>query len=223
MNWAHSLAIRHVMLFALTWLGCAGGAWAQGVNVVGVFPGKAVLSINGGAPRTVSVGQTVDGVKLLGVEDGRATMLVEGKRATLGIGQAYSAAPSGPVKESGGTVVLQADSRGHFHTTVLLNGKTVTAVVDTGASSIAMDITTARSIGINYEKGQRSTAATANGMVPTWRVMLDSVKLGDIILYQVEALVTGGNGIGIVLLGNTFLSRTEMRQEAGRLTLVKRF
>jgi aspartyl protease family protein len=199
-------------------------ALAQGVNVVGVFPGKAVLSINGSQPRTLSVGQTVDGVKLLGVEDGRATVLVEGKRTTLAIGQAYSAAPTAAkATESGGQVTLTADSKGHFSTTALLNGKSVIVLVDSGASVIALDQSTARRIGLDYEKKPMGLVQTANGTVPVWQVKLDSVKVGDITLFQVDAVVTGGAGIGITLLGNSFLSRTDMKQEGGRLTLVKRF
>jgi aspartyl protease family protein len=198
-------------------------AHATEVNVVGLFPGKALLSIDGAEPRTLSVGQTVSGVKLLGVGDGKATIEADGKRRSLGIGQAYSGKASAGAESSGGKVVLHADSRGHFTTTVLLNGKPVTATVDSGATMVAMDIATAKRIGLDYEKGRPGMVQTANGRVPIWNVTLDTVKVGDVTISQVEAGVTGGAGIGVVLLGNSFLKRTEMRQEAGQLTLIKRF
>ena len=63
---------------------------------------------------------------------------------------------------------------------------------------------------------------TANGMTEAWLVRLNSVKVGEITLYGVEAMVVE-QGLAIGLLGNSFLSRTNMSTESGTLILKKRF
>ena len=212
---------RHLLLAGI--FGTAPVLHAADVQVVGVFPGKAVISINGAPPATLSIGQVKDGIKLVGVAENAATVEVDGKRRTLALGQGYRSKGDGGAPDSGGDrVVLTADSGGHFKTQILINGKPATAVVDTGATMVAMDTATAKRLSLDYTKGQPGMVQTANGKVPVWRVKLDTVKVGDLLVYQVDGVVTEGQGIGVVLLGNSFLSRTTMKQEAGMLTLVKK-
>ena len=64
-------------------------------------------------------------------------------------------------------------------------------------------------------------AATANGPVPIHRVMLNSVRLGDVEVYNVEAVVMPAQ-MSHVLLGNSFLTRFQMKRENDRMTLTKR-
>jgi aspartyl protease family protein len=56
-----------------------------------------------------------------------------------------------------------------------------------------------------------------------YRVTLDSVTIGDITIFNVEASVSESAGIGGALLGNSFLNRVEMRREGQNLTLTKRY
>ena len=63
----------------------------------------------------------------------------------------------------------------------------------------------------------------ANGPTAVYRMMLDTVTLGDITLYNVTASVHEGPGLDIALLGMSFLNRTEMRREGQQLTLTKRY
>jgi aspartyl protease family protein len=86
-----------------------------------------------------------------------------------------------------------------------------------------MSTSEARRLGIDYEKGQRGSSATAGGIVPSYRVKLESVTVGGITLMGVEASVSESPGMDFLLLGNSFLSRTEMRREGTTLTLTKRF
>ena len=79
--------MAHSSLTALLCACAALPAWAVDVGVVGLFPGKAVLVIDGGAPRTVPVGANVGGVRLLAVDQGSATVEIGGKRQRLAIGQ----------------------------------------------------------------------------------------------------------------------------------------
>ena len=196
-------------------------AAATDVNVIGLFPGKAVVVVNGGKPRTLSVGEaTPDGVKLVAVETETAVLEVDGKRRTLGMGQSISVAPTAAGRAQ---ATLAADSGGHFLTTGQINGQSVRFLVDTGASMISMNAAEAKRLGVNYLKGQPGYASTANGPAAVYKVSLDAVRVGDISMTNIDALVHEGNNLPIVLLGMSFLNRVEMRRDGPTMTLVKRY
>lgn len=195
-------------------------AGAADVRVVGVFTGKAVVSIDGAAPRTLSVGQkTSDGVTLIGVDGQQAQFDVNGARRTLTVGQGFSA---GPPVASGARTVLTADSRGHFWADGAVNGGAMRFMVDTGATVVALPAADARRIGLNYFNAPRTAVSTANGMTVAHLVKLDTVKIGDITLTNVDAVVQE-NGLATPLLGMSFLNRTDMRRDGPTMTLVRRF
>ena len=133
----------------------------------------------------------------------------------------WSAATSRTPAAQAGTV-LQADERGHFFAQGMINGSPVRMLVDTGASLIALPAAEAKRMGIDYLRGGRGTASTANGVVPVYRVRLDTVRIGDLELNQVDALVQE-QGLPIALLGMSFLNRTEMRRSGEQMTLQRRY
>lgn len=197
--------------------------WAQTqVNVVGLFRGKAVLIINGGAPQTLSVGQTKNGVKLLAADSQQATLQIEGKTQVLGMGQAASVAGSGGAV-SNTPVTLYADSRGHFSGNLSINGASLKYIVDTGASTVAMSSADAKFANIEYEKGQKVQVATANGIVMAYLVKVNTLKMGSIVLNDVEVTVNEGGSPPFVLLGMTALNRLDMRRENSVMTLTKKY
>ena len=95
-------------------------------------------------------------------------------------------------------------------------------LLDTGATMIALPASEATRLGINYRSGQPAYVSTANGTAPAYRVTLNTVKIGDIEIKQVEALVQE-QGLPFILLGMSFLNRTEMRREGTQMVLTKRF
>ena len=196
-----------------------GSAHAVDVGVVGLFPGKAVLVVDGNSPKTYSVGSTIgDSVKLISVGESSAVIEENGKRQTLMIGDhASRSTSSGPAR-----VTLQADSRGHFTAEGQINGGLIRMLVDTGATMVVLPASDALRLGINYRKGQVGLVNTANGMTQVYVVRLDTVKIGDIELNQVDAAVQE-KGLPFALLGMSFLKRTEMRREGEQMTLIKRF
>ncbi|MGH9906284.1 MAG: TIGR02281 family clan AA aspartic protease [Pyrinomonadaceae bacterium] len=199
----------------------AAEVYALDVNVVGLTEGKAVVSINNGKARTLKAGETTpEGVKLLSATSDSAVFEINGKRETLTMGQSVSANFASSGAQS---ATLKSDSRGHFVSSASINGGSVSVLVDTGATLISMNQSEARRLGINYLKGQKAYSQTASGVTPVYRVKLDTVKLGDIVLNNVEAAVHEGEGPPIVLLGMSFLSRVEMKREGERLVLTKRF
>lgn len=202
-------------------LGSAGAA-ATDVNVIGLFSDKAVVVINRGAPRTLRAGETTaEGVKLISADSRGAVLEIDGKRQTLEMGQHFeNAASAGSGRNS---VTLSPDSRGQYLTDGQINGGHIRFMVDTGATTIAISAAQAQRLGIDYRSGQRTYAVVADGRrVPSYLVKLDSVSVGDITLFGVDALV-GEGGMDAALLGMTFLSRTEMRREGQNLTLTKRY
>ena len=204
------------LLAALT----ASPAQPADLRVVGVFTGKALVSIDGAAPRTLSIGQrTAEGVRLLAVDGQQATFDVSGTRRTLAVGQGYS---SGIAENGGARTVLTADTQGHFWATGTVNGGAMRFLVDTGATLIALPAADARRIGLNFLNAPRAGVKTANGVAAAYVVKLDAVKIGDITLTNVDAVVLE-TGLETPLLGMSFLDRTAMRREGAMMTLVRRF
>ena len=196
-------------------------ARAADVSLIGTFDTKAaILSINSGPPRTVKVGQRVGGVLVIAVERDRATVEIDGKRRVLVHGQTYTG--SGAAATGVQSVTLSAGAGGHFITEGQINGGSIRFVVDTGATAIAIPASDAIRLRIDYRSGQRGMTQTAAGPAPVYIVTLDSVRIGNIELFNIDAMVIE-QGLPIALLGNTFLNRMEMRREGQTMTLTRRF
>jgi aspartyl protease family protein len=214
-----SLKKKSTTLIILTgWLACTS-AWAVSVSVVGLFKDKAIVTIDGGKPRTLSVGQTVQGVKLVAADSDGASFEVDGKSRLLGMGQSFAGGAATGERQS---VSLTADARGHFAATGSLNGYPLTFLVDTGATAIAINAAEARRMGLDYKAGQAYGVSTAAGVVPAWRVTFNTVKVGSITLNQVEGMVVE-SGLNVPLLGMSFLNRMEMQRNGQTMTLKQRY
>jgi aspartyl protease family protein len=210
----------HIKLIGIFSLLLAASAMAVDVNVVGLFPGKAMLEINKAPAKLISVGQKINGIKLIEANSESAVVEINGKRERLLLGQSIaSARPSSDRAK----IVLTADGNGHFVTTGQMNGGTTRFLVDTGATHIAMSTAEAKRLGISYVNGERGVSYTANGPVSVYRVTLDTVKVGDVTLHQIEAAVIDGQGMDITLLGMSFLNRLEMKRSGSTLTLTKNY
>jgi len=206
--------------FWIAALVAASPAHGTDVNVIGLFPGKVVVVINRGSPRTLGVGdKTAEGVRVISVDSRGAVLEVDGKRQALEMGQHFESAVETGSRQS---VTMSRDERGHFMTDARVNGAHVRFLVDTGATLVAIPVGEARRLGVDYTKGTPGYAVLADGRrVASWRVVLQSVSVGDITIYNVEGAVT--EGAGTPLLGMSFLNRTEMRNEGQSLTLTKRY
>jgi aspartyl protease family protein len=192
------------------------------VNVVGLFSGKALVSINGGAPQSFAAGQTKDGVKLISADSNAATFMVEGMRQTFKMGQAASVAGNaGPATND--PVSLYADQSGHFLGNLTVNGVSLKYLVDTGATTVAFNSGDAKYAKIDYEKGEKGLSSTANGVVQVYRVKLNTLKIGSIVLNNVDASVIEGGSPSVVLLGMSALNRLDMKRDNSIMTLTKKY
>lgn len=206
---------------AILLLALCGAVSAQSVSLSGSLGDKALLIIDG-SPRTLATGATVQGVKLVSVSATGAVVEVGGQRLNLAHGGAQVNLGGANSEGGGSKIVLTATSGGHFVTQGTINGRSVRFLVDTGATNISMSQTEAQRLGIDYAKGQRGIANTANGQVTAHRVSIGTVRVGDVTVYNVDATIVPAQ-MDQVLLGNSFLSRFQMRRENDTLTLDKRF
>jgi aspartyl protease family protein len=215
------MALKQKLTVAILSAVCVASSavFAASVSVMGLFKGKAIVSIDGGKPRTLSVGQTVQGVKLVAADSSSASIEVDGKPRTLGMGQSFAGGTPVGTRQ---TVSLTADARGHFAASGSLNGFPVTFLVDTGATSIAISADDARRMGLDYRAGQAASVSTAAGVVLAWNVKFNTVKVGGIVLNQVDGMVVE-SGLNVSLLGMSFLNRMEMKRDGQTMTLTQRY
>lgn len=192
---------------------------AQEIGLAGLLGNKAMLMVNGREPQAIAVGQSIDGVRLISVHDDQVIVEVGGKKRPIRVGQhAVGSAQGG----GSGKVILTADGQGHFFSMGTINGVSVRFLVDTGATMISLGQSDARRIGLDASKGLRGVSNTANGQVAVSKVKLDSVRVGDVTLHNVDALIQQ-NDLPIALLGMSFLNRMEMQRDGATMTLKKRF
>lgn len=197
-------------------------AWAQGVQLAGLATGKALVVINGEAPRFLSLGQTADGVRLIELSADSAVVEVAGEGRTLRLGQAPIGMSATAAATASNRVVLEAGPGGHFVTTGQINGGRVQFMVDTGATVVSLGRPDAERIGLKPGEGTPVQMNTANGVVLGHQVRLSSVKVGDATLYDVPAVVMP-MAMPYVLLGNSFLSRFQLKRDNTQLILEKRY
>lgn len=199
----------------------ASSAQAQQVQLNGMLGARVALLLIDGEPRTVAVGATVKGVRLVALEDGQAVVEIEGRRQALALGAAPGRVlPNGPTARR--QITLPMGSGGHFTAMGLINGRVTTFLVDTGATVISIGQIEADRLGLRYINGRRVTTHTANGAVPAFLIDLTTVRIGDVEVRDVPAIVIPGQ-MQHVLLGNSFLNRFQMRRENDVMTLELRY
>lgn len=202
-----------------------GLATAQGlppgqVHLNGMLGARSALLIIDGEPRTIEVGASAKGVKLISLEDGHAVVEYGGRRQTLTLGAAPGrVVPQTPAPRQ---ISLPMGPGGHFTSIGTINGQVTSFLVDTGATSVTISQIEAEKLGLRYMYGKRMVTMTANGVVPAYQIQLGTVRLGDVEVRDIEAIVIPGT-ISHVLLGNSFLNRFQMRRENDVMTLELRY
>lgn len=107
-----------------------------------------------------------------------------------------------------GSTILEADRTGHYRGTFKLNGKAIEAMVDTGASLVAINETTARRIGVSIASLDfKYPISTANGETRAAQVRLQRVEIGTVRVEGVDAFVLRDKALSGTLIGMSFLRR----------------
>ena len=211
------------LILALSGLALPHAVLAQSVALSGMLGGKALVIVDGSPPKAVAPGETFKGVKIVSTQGDQAVVEINGEKQTLRVGEAPASvggkSGDGP---NGSRVVLTAGTGGHFLTLGQINGQSAQMVVDTGATSVALSAAEAQRMGIDFRAGQAISMSTANGVIPGWRIKLASVRVGDVVVRQVDGVVSSG-AMPYVLLGNTFLSHFQMTRTNDQMVLEKRY
>lgn len=190
------------------------------VELQAVLGQSAVLQVDG-MQRTLRIGQTSpEGVRLLALSAASARLQVEGHVQDVPLGgRAGGALPAGQAA----AVRIPRGDGGMFLTTGTVNGQSVEFLVDTGATTVAMNDATARTLGIDYRAGSRGLVETASGVTEAYAVTLREVGVGSIRLPNVQAVVIRGAQPSRALLGMSFLSRTQIEHAQDAMVLRRKY
>ena len=199
------------VLLALALGVSAAAATAQSVALAGRMGDRALLVIDG-RPHTVAVGASAGGVKLLRWAGEDADLLLPSGRVLLRVGGSPAQVGSPAPASQGREIVMTAGLGGHFNPAGSINGQAVQFMVDTGATLVALGLDDAKRLGLDLGAARPGLSQTANGPVQVLMLNLDRVRVGEVELNNVAAVVLP-QPLPFVLLGNSFLSRFQMRRD----------
>lgn len=118
-------------------------------------------------------------------------------------------------------VTLDATRDGHFLGNFRINGRSFDALVDTGATVVAMNVSTAQRAGIRLAPSDFTRQVeTANGRTRAAQAVISRIEIGRISVNNVEALVLEDDALQQVLVGMSFLSRLKRYEAANRRLLL---
>lgn len=215
-------AQRTLHLLPALLLAFAASVSAQSVTLTGMVGSKALLIVDGSEPKIVAAGESYKGVKIVSTTGDSAVIEISGKRHNTRIGDSPVSVGGGQTGSSASKIVMTAGDGGHFMSQGSINGKATQFMVDTGATAVSMGAAQAKQMGLNYTSGRPVRMNTANGQTMGYLVTLDSVRVGDVEVRNVEAIVAQ-QSMPFVLLGNSFLTRFSMRRDADQMVLERRF
>ena len=181
------------------------------VSLAGRMGDRALLVVNG-QPHTVALGGTVAGVRLLRWSGDEAEVEVAGARSRLRVGGTPAQIGAARAPAAAREIVMTASSGGHFTPAGAINGQAVRFVVDTGATLVSMGKDEALRLNLDLSGARNGVSQTANGPVAVQIVVLDRVRVGEVEINNVGAVVLP-QPLPFILLGNSFLSRFQMRRD----------
>jgi aspartyl protease family protein len=192
------------------------------VQVVGLFPDAAVLNIDG-QRQLLRVGERApSGVELISADSQSAVLRVDGEERSYALSRDYGEAAGEPAQKA--SMRIARGIGAHYWVAGSINGRTVQFLVDTGATAVAMNEVEARRLGIDFRAtGSPVVVSTAGGSVQAWRISLQRLKIGALEVLGVDAVVLAGDSPSEVLLGMSFLSRVNWREEQGMLVLEAKY
>ena len=210
--------LRVGLLISLCLMG--GLLQAADIVVLGLFRDMAILRVDGMQHKLRTGETSPEGIKLISANSEEAVLEINGRQETYKLGSHVSLSFTAPVKSG----ALIRPVNGMYKVSGFINRQPVDFLVDTGASSIAMNSNQARKLGINYRyEGEEGYSSTASGYAKIYKLKLDSVQVGDIVVRNVEAAVLEGNFPTETLLGMSFLNHVNMKRDGQLLMLEKKW
>lgn len=191
------------------------------VKVIALFADKAMVEIDG-ERKIVSKGQSFKGITLISAT-GRGAVLQfkEGRRQTLGLNQTgIQSSYKRPQKK---TLRVYSDDHGMFQLAGKVNNRSTQFLIDTGATYVSMSESEAKRLGVDYQQGRKTMIQTANAVVRAWRIDLDTVKVGQIELRNVDAVVLPGKQPSTALLGMSFLQHLKLQRDGAAMIIEQKY
>jgi aspartyl protease family protein len=210
-----ALGAMTLLLLALA----AGSASAE-PRVQGLFAGRALFSLDGESFLLRDGESGPGGLRLVRATSRSALVEFQGRQQELTLergrfGGVYQTRAQPELR-------ILPDAQGGYTVRGLVNGHSIALVVDTGATLITLSEDQAVRLGLPLSDGARIPVETASGQVSGWRVALDSVQVGSLDERRVDAVVLPGDRPTVALLGMSFLSRLDIRNEGSVLVLQAR-
>ncbi len=214
------LRIIRILPFCTLLLTMVAGA-SPAVRVLALFSDKALLEIDGEREVLAVGARGAHGVRLLAADSDRAVLEIDGSRRELPLDTRVSARKrAARVTE----VQVWRNQQGMYTTVGSVNGLPVNFMVDTGATQVALNAIEARRLGIDYRvAGEPASVVTASGIEQVWSVTLQRVRVGELELRNVPAVVMEGAYPPIALLGMSYLGHFEISNSGRMMTLRKKY
>jgi aspartyl protease family protein len=185
------------------------------IRVQALFTDKILLQVNGES-RLLSAGDTTpEGITLIRADSLDALLEYQGVQRTYALDERIG----GNTDDAPRFIQISADQNGMYFTEGDINGSSTRLLVDTGATTVAINALTASQLGLNYNTDKHIIVATASGTTKAYPLILDNVKVGPIELANIKAVVIDGLFPQHVLLGMTFLSRLQVEHSGQILEL----
>jgi aspartyl protease family protein len=195
-------------------------AWAADpyIIVIGLIGDRAILKVDGEQIMLRS-GETKSGVELVSLNPQGALIKVNGHQRSYALGM-----DTGSISQRvSHSIDIPMTQNGQYLTDGFINGQVTDFLVDTGANTVSLTTAQANRLGISYRNGKQVWMHNAgNNPVRGWMITLDSVKVGPIVIHDVEAAVRDAADAAPVLLGMSFLNEVTVMQERGFMRLTER-
>jgi aspartyl protease family protein len=182
----------------LIWSAAIAAAWFTFSYFEPVYDGAKLAAAQAGYARVFDFDVGTAGVAQF---DTRISAASPPLRGTIAASQGL---PSSAHK----AIVLTANNYGHFHAVAEINGQQVEFMTDTGATYVALSYETAQKLGLapqNMRFSGRST--TANGVARVASIEIDAIRIGDITVRGVQAVVAEPGRMTQNLLGMSFIKQ----------------
>jgi len=216
----HATLPRFLFALLLSMLAATAAAVTK-VTVVGLFKDTAIVVIDGTRQLLRSGDTSPEGVTLVSADSKEAVLEIDGEQKRYGLGGQIGGTYKKPDQVS---VRIWPTPNRMYAVLGSINGYPVDFIVDTGATLVSLSGQQARRLGIDYRVvGTPSQSSTASGIAKIYLVNLDRVKVGDIELRNVGGAVHDGDFPPATLLGMSFLSRLNMRQDGQVLELQTKY
>jgi aspartyl protease family protein len=185
---------------------------AREVIVLGVFPDRALVEVDGDRQVLIAGDQALGGVRLLSTDTRRAAIWLEidGVRTPFAAEPVIGAHDNRTAKRS---ARLFLDSRGRYGAPGGINGQAVSFILDSGSPIVMLPQREAERLRLSRDATSAVPIQTESGIVLGHRVLLDRVQLGDLRVRSVEAWIVQGDDSRYITLGRSFLDRVAWRQD----------